>query len=132
MQITSIDPGNVPDGLFWTVPIPSDSVAIDLGAGTAEYTLLQVPTLDFGTFRNDIAHGPSVPVTISFTVQWGGVKKQFNLRDAATGFRGEFVATAATMECSVSEASLTFVSDAASTSSDVSAVIGEEHNGVFF
>jgi hypothetical protein len=114
------------------VPIPSDSVEIDLGAGTAEYTLLQVPTLDFGTFVNDIAHGSSVPVTISFTVQWGGVKKHFNLRDAATGFRGAFVATAATMECSVSEARLTFVSDDASTSSAVSAVIGEEHNGVFF
>ena len=117
---------------MWTVPISSDSVGIDLGAGTAEYTLLQVPTLDFGTFVNDIAHGPSVSVTISFTVQWRAVKKRFQLRDAATGFRGEFVATAATMECSVSEASLTFVSDAASTSSAVSAVIGEEHNGVFF
>jgi len=88
--------------------------------------------LDFGTFPNDIAHGPSVPVTISFTVQWRGVKKRFNLRDAATGFRGEFAATAATMECSVSEASLTFVSDAASTSAAVSSVIGQEHNGVFF
>lgn len=71
-------------------------------------------------------------MTISFTVQWRGIKKRFQLRDAATGFRGEFVATAATMECSVNEASLTFVSDAASTSSSVSAVIGQEHNGVFF
>lgn len=132
VQITSIDPGNVPNGLFWTVPIPSSSVSIDVGAATAEYTLSNVHTLDFGTFQNDLEHGPSVPAAISFNVKWSGKKKKFQLRDAATGFRGEFVNTGATIECSVVEAAQSFVSDAASTSSIVSAVIGEEHNGVFF
>jgi hypothetical protein len=133
-QIASIDPGNVPGGLFWTLPspLPSDSVEIDLGSGTAKYALKNVETLDFHDFVNDLQHGPSVPVTISFNVRWSGKKRNFQLRDAATGFRGEFVDTGATMEWTVIEGSSVFVSAAAATSSSVSAVLGQEHNGVFF
>ncbi len=131
-QITSIDPGNVPGGLFWTVPIPSDSVAINLDAGTAEYALNLVKTLDFHTFENDLRHGPSDPVTISFNVKWSG-KKHFRVRDAATGFRGEFVEAAAKMSFVGFEQKLfNFVSDEADTSTSVSAVLGEERNGIFF
>lgn len=133
-QITSIDPGNVPGGLFWTLssPIPSDSVAVDLGSGAAKYSLNHVETLDFHDFVNDLQHGSSAPVTISFNVRWSGKKRNFQLRDAKTGFRGEFVDTTATMDWIAIEGSSVFVSAAAATSFSVSAVLGQEHNGVFF
>ena len=131
-QITSIDPGNVPGGLFWTIPIPSDSVKFNLGAGIGQYSLDNLATLDFHDLAKDLEHGTPVPATISFSVRWGGMKKNFQLRDAATGFRGEFVNTKATMDWVAVEGSTVYVSDAAATSSSVSAVLGQEHNGVFF
>ena len=131
-QITFIDPGNVPGGLFWTIPIPKDSVEIDLPAGTAEYALDDLETLDFHDLAKDLEHGPSVPVTISFRVRWSGVKKRFQLKDAATGFRGDFIDTSATMDWIVTEEDRAFFSDKAKTSVSLSAVIGREANGVFF
>ncbi len=131
-QVASIDPGNVPGGLFWTVPIPEDSVGIDLDSGTAEYALHLFKTLDFHDFANDLEHGPAETATISFNVRWSGKKRSFTLQDAATGFRGDFIDTSATMEWSVAEEDRAFVSDEAETSFSVSAVLGREQNGVFF
>ena len=89
-------------------------------------------TRDFHTTDNDLQHGPSVPVIASFDVQWSGKTKQYQLRDAVNGFRGEFVETSATLEWSASEAGLDFVSDPPETSHTEFAVLGQEHNGVFF
>ena len=122
----------MPGGLFWTIPIPEDSVEIDLESGTAEYALNLLQTLDFHDLANDLEHGPSQTATISFHVRWSGKKRTFELADAATGFRGEFIDTSATMEWSAAEAHRAFVSDEAETSSSVSAVLGREQNGIFF
>ena len=90
-------------------------------------------TRDFGNIVNDLQHGPSVPATASFDVQWSGKGSQFQLRDAANGFRGEFVETLqATIAWSAQESGFTFVSDPPETSQAVFAELGREHNGVFF
>ena len=91
-----------------------------------------IETKDFHDIVNDLKHGPSVPVIASFDVQWSGKTKQYQLRDAVNGFRGEFVETSATLEWSASEAGLDFVSDPPETSHTEFAVLGQEHNGVFF
>lgn len=98
----------------------------------AQYTLNNLETLDFHNFADDLEHLPAVPATISFKVQWSGVKQRFPLIDPATGFRGEFINTAATMEWSAVEANLVLFSDPAATSHSVTAVLGQEFNGVFF
>jgi len=131
--VASIDPGNVPGGLFWTVPIPSTSVEIHLGAGDAFLKVDDLATKDFGNVVNDLHHGASVPATASFDVQWSGKGNQSQLRNVAQGFRGEFVETLqATIAWSAQESGFTFVSDPAETSHTEFAELGREDNGVFF
>jgi len=103
------------------------------GAGRASIIASGLETKDFHDTVNDLLHGPSVPAIASFDVQWSGRKGQFKVRNAAQGFRGQFVETSATMEWSaVSEAGFEFVSDPAETSTTVFARLGQEKNGVFF
>jgi hypothetical protein len=74
------------------------------------------------------------PKLIPFKVNWGGVIKRAKVRNEAAGFAGPFVVTHATMTytASVPAHGFTFVSDPASTSKEVYAEIGHEHNGSFF
>ena len=103
------------------------------GAGRASVIASGLETKDFHDTVNDLQHGPSVPATTSFDVQWSGRKGQVKVRNADQGFRGQFVETSATMEWSaVSEAGFEFVSDPATTSHTVFARLGQEKNGVFF
>ncbi len=131
-QVASIDPGNIPGGLFWTIPVAADSVDVNPGAGTATLQVRNVATRDFHDTVNDLKHGPSVPATASFAVQWQGVLERVKIRDTTHGFAGEFVNNRATMTWSASEAAFTFVSDAASTSHSEFAAVGHERNGQFF
>jgi hypothetical protein len=136
--VTSIDPGNVPGGLFWTVPLPNGSVHVNPGDGTATYQVSNLATLEFHDFFNDLLHGPAIPTTLSFTIRWGGtITARHNVRDTVNGFAGEYVYNSATMVWSASEPTrpggpATFVSDPASTSTSDVAVVGHERNGVFF
>ena len=98
----------------------------------ATHALNLFETRDFGDIVNDLKHGPSIPATITFRVRWSGKTQQFQLRNAADGFRGEFVKTAATMEWIASEANSSYASLAADTSTSLFAVLGREHNGVFW
>ena len=118
--------------MFWTISVPSDSVDIALGDGRAAFALEGLETSDHHDIVNSLKRGPSIPATASFNVQWSGVKRRFQVQDAVNGFRGTFVETAATIEWSSSDERLDFVSDPADTSTTVSAVLGREHNGVFF
>ena len=133
-QVTNIDPGNVPGGLFWTIPISPDSVMIDLGTGQASLKLANLELLDFGNFCNDAVHGPSVPGTASLNARWSHVIRRAKVRNAAEGFAGEFLITDATLEytASVPGNNFEFASDPASTSINVFAQIGRERNGFFF
>ena len=123
----------MPGGLFWTVPLPADSVVPLHGNGRASLLASGLETKDFGNIVNDLQHGPSVPAIASFDVQWSGRKSRFKVRNEDQGFRGQFVETSATMEWSaVSEAGFEFVSDPAETSHSEFATLGQEKNGVFF
>ena len=137
-EVTSIDPGNEPGGVFWTVPIPDDSVDVNPGAGRATYEVKNLHTLDFHDFVNDsLLHGPSFPTILSFRIEWrGDVTGRETIRNADKGFAGEFVYTSATMEWTADEPTRAggtrYVSDPAGTSHSDFAVVGHERNGVFF
>lgn len=105
---------------------------VDLGAGSATFTLNVFETRDFHDFLNSLKHGPSDLVIVSFKVQWGGKVQRSQRQDAANGLRGEFVETRATMEWFASEKDFNLASAPADTSTSVVAVLGEEHNGRFF
>jgi hypothetical protein len=145
-QLTSIDPGNEPGGIFWTVSLPSSSVRANPGAGIATYRVSNLLTDDYGNTLNDLMHGPEVDATVSWTVQWSGVtantqRSHLNPTnippDATNRFAGEFVVSqlpgqgTATMQWSTSEASLQYVSDPSTPSQCLWTVVGRERNGVF-
>lgn len=105
---------------------------IALEDGRAEFALEHLATMDHHDFLNSLQRGPSIPATASFNVKWRGVKRRFQVRDAANGFGGTFVETGATIEWVSSDEHVFFVSDPADTSTTVAAVLGRERNGVFF
>jgi hypothetical protein len=131
--VSSIDPGNEPDGLFWTIRLPGDNVRIDFREGEARMCGVDIPFLDFGTLDNDLRHGKAVPATASFRVRWSEAGGPFHLRDEDNGFEGVFRETQAIVEyTAATQAGFQFVSDPAETSQTVFAMIGHERNGVFF
>ncbi len=146
-QIHDFNPGvpKPPDpsaGLFWTVPIPMNSVAIDLDEATASLQLNDFLTQDFFNNRNNwITTIPPVDAIVSYTIRWSGVNARLDIvdfenTDLTTNhrFAGRFIEDAATVEWSVSVPSMNFAfhSDPAASSSTVFAEIGRERNGVFF
>ncbi len=133
-QITSTDPGNVPDGLFWTVPIDPDNLNVNLGHDTARLTVRHLATKDFHDIVNDLMHGPSVPAAVSFDIRWSGVIKPYHLRDKTNRFVFDGVQDTAPMTCtaSVPTSNIEFVSDPAATSTTLFSVLGHERNGHFF
>jgi hypothetical protein len=125
--------------VFWTVPIPDDSVEVSPGSGRASYHVRNLQTLDFHDFVNDsLFHGPSTPTTLDFRIEWGGpITDRRNIKDAANGFAGEFVFNSATMVWSAFEPERAggptrYISDPANTSHSDFAMVGHERNGVFF
>lgn len=128
------DPGinPYPDGLFWTVPIAAQE-QVDLGLGTARYTVNGLALRDFFNIPNAIFHLQS-PVSTgahcSFDVQWTGPVSK---RDAVTtpGATGELALTVATMTWSATnDDGFSFVSNPSGTTSAF-AQVGKVSNGVF-
>jgi hypothetical protein len=136
-EIHDFEPGITSSGLFWTIPIPSHTVATHLGAGRASFQMDNLAMTDYTDIVNAIgAEDPPIPVAngvVSFDVEWRANDRPVQVRDEANGFAGFFMTSLATIEWSASEPSsnLQFVSDPASTSTTVSGVIGREHNGRF-
>ncbi len=137
-QVHDFNPGIKPSGLFWTVPYSSSNVAIHLGARTASLHGRNVSIPDYHDFLNSVGVEsppiPVVPATVSFDVHWKGKGPLTRVSDPKNGFDGMFADSNAWISWSADEPAKGFryVSDAASTSTTVSGVIGHERNGVFF
>ena len=142
-QIHDFNPGIKPDGLFWTLPLPDDSITVNPGKGFASMEGSNVSVNDYHDFGNAIGGGgpgipgPSVPAQVSFTVVWSGVISRVNLRNTDSplnggGFAAELVRNAAQMAWSATVGNLEYVSDPLATSASVFAEIGHLRNGSFF
>ena len=121
-----------PDGLFWTIAIPRDSVHTNPGAGDAVYKVSNLQIADYGDFNNSFGGGAGVPATVSFEVRWSGVDQRLNIKNPDAGFGGEYVRGSAQMEWSAVVGHYSFQSDPLDTSSSDFASLGTERNGVFF
>ena len=137
-QIHDFNPGTIDSGpakgLFWTSHIATSAVQVDLDEATAVMRVDQFDVEDYGTLKNALLDGPSNPATVSFLMQWGGVRARLHVRDLIEHFvsdRIEDTATA-TWSAAVPSRHFTFTSDPAATSTSVFAEIGAERNGVFF
>jgi hypothetical protein len=86
------------------------------------------------TFENAVLHNGRRPVAAKawFTMEWFNPKRRLKVRDAAKDFGGTFVRTNASIFWAAREEGFTFVSEPASESDAVSAILGHERNGMFF
>jgi hypothetical protein len=136
-QIHDYEPGIMPNGLFWTVPITPDAIESNLGTGTARFHMTNMAIPDFHDFANSIGSTkqpiPTTPASATFDVRWQASKQVIPLRDAASGYAGEFMDSQATMSWSVEQPAqhFQFATDDAGTNT-VGGVIGRERNGVYF
>jgi hypothetical protein len=121
-----------PNGLFWTIQLPDDSVRVNPGAGNAIYRASDLHIADYGNFDGSFSNGPSTPATVSFDVRWSGVDQRVNIQDSDARFGGEFVRGRAQMEWSAIVGDFEFHSDPLGTSSSDFASLGTERNGTFF
>ncbi len=114
--------------------VADDAVTAEPGAGRATLAVLDAAMFDFFSIPNALFRFvPGVPAHASFDLVWTGpVTNRKSISDVATGFEGQFVATSAIMGWSAHTDTFSFVSDPASTSHSVAAVLGTERNGRFF
>ena len=136
-QIHDLNPGILPNGLFWTIAIPSDDIQVHLGQGVASMEATDVPIHDYGDIPSALSGGGPTPTpgVVSFNVTWSGADERRNIRNEDPvfgGFAGEFIRNTAQMEWTATVGDFTFVSDPLATSSSVFAEIGHERNGFFF
>jgi hypothetical protein len=142
-QIHDYSPGIASNGLFWTIAVPADSVAIDLDNATASLQLADVSVIDAHDLANALTNGQGlanppippiapVPATVSFDVEWSGVVDQATVTNQALQFTGKFIETIATIKWSASQAGFDFVSEDPDPARNLYSVIGHERNGVFF
>jgi hypothetical protein len=105
-------------------------VHVDFDEGHASLKVPNLPIEDYGNVVNALKDGPSREALVSFNVNWGGGAKRIKIRNATTGFVGEFIHDSATLKWSGSnEDGFSFVSDPLKSEF---AEIGRERNGVFF
>jgi len=132
-QIHDFNPGIEPDGRFWTTALPSGSVHVHAGSGSAHMQATDMAIRDYGNVINSLQNGPFVPATVSFDQRWTGGGGHVKVRDHENDFGGRYVEGSASIEWSGQNAKGEFFqSDPASTSITHFAEVGKERNGAFF
>jgi hypothetical protein len=138
-QFHDFEPGILPSGLFWTVPISSSAIDVSPGAGTARLRVSNLAVPDYTNFFNSVGLDPVpkpiVPSHVSFDVRWHGGGERRKIRDTDFGFVGHFVEGDATISFSVANdapGSVTYTAVAAGQTTVGAPGVGHERNGIFF
>lgn len=153
-QIHDYNGGIRPDGLFWTLGIPSDDVAARIGAGRARMKVTGLLAQDQASQTNSFTRYPGqafpgygVPAYLDYTVDWFHVMDRYHQRDAKLDFAGHFVETKARVQwTALANGSVMLDHDGLftgfgtdpikfeATPSDETqfAVLGQERNGRYF
>jgi len=131
VQIHDFNPGT-DNGLFWTVAVPESSISVDFAAGTASFQVSDLDVEDYHDVVNALLDGPSVEASVSWNIQWAHPLGRTKIRDASTGFAGDFVQNMAQIAWSGQTETAQFVADPASTSVNEFSLLAHERNGVFF
>lgn len=131
-QVHDFNPGIREGGLFWTLPVSEETLEVDLEDGTATLMVDDLDQEDYHNLSNALHDGPSDSASVSFEMRWNATAEPIHVTDSVHGFTGKFQLSAVQMEWSAKAPNFEFVSDPASTTVNVRAVIGRERNGVFF
>jgi hypothetical protein len=134
-QVHDYNPGEE-NGLFWTVPIPSSSVDVDVEDATAALGLNNFLIDDYGSVGNAISGGKEIGTAqLSMHIRWGGSAQRFSFVNAGlpTPFKASGFKTKATMRWSAVETinGVTHTVTGDKNDSDFG-MIARERNGVFF
>jgi hypothetical protein len=121
-----------PNGLFWTIQVPDDSVRVNPGGRRAIYRATNLEITDYGDFNTALSGAAGTPATVSFEVQWMAVDERRNIKNTAARFGGEFVRGQAQMAWSAVVGHYAYESGPLATSTSDFASLGTERNGVFF
>ena len=124
------------NGLFWTIPVPHDSVSVSLGSGRASFSLT-TDVFDDHDLKSSLTKvfpsGFPQIANVTFAVEWSGILDHQHVRNEAMNFEGDFFATGSTIEwSSLNPSGFQFTSESANPARLVGAVIGHERSGVFF
>lgn len=135
-QIHDYNPHIDANGVFWTIPVPRNSVDINFGSGRAAFRLT-AQIFDDHDLRSSLTgsfpSGFPRMAEVTFDVQWSGILDRRRVRNEAQNFTGDFMQTGSTVEWSaVDGAGFQFTSDPPNPGGVVGAVLGRERNGVFF
>ena len=132
-QIHDYNPGSDPATAFWVIPVSASEAQVNLEAETASLRVENLPVPDFHDVVRALQQQPPMATAmLSFDIEWSGVLRRLRIENETDGFAGSYVEDKATAEWSAGQDGFKFVSDPASTSQSVYAVIGRERNGVFF
>lgn len=125
----------MPNGLFWTVPIPPESVTMNLGEGVAEWHQHDVALSDYRSLIKSLGNppgGPLAPATVSFDITWGSPKATRQISDEKDRFAGTFADGIATVSFTAQTGDFYFVSDPGTTSKSELSWLGYETAGVYY
>ena len=132
MQIHDFNPGITESGLFWTIAVPESSISVNFAAGKASFHVDDLAVEDYHDVVNAVNDGASVDARVSWNIQWAHPMGRTKIRDAGTGFAGDFVQNMAQTAWRGQTESAQFVSDPANTSVNEFSLLAHERNGVFF
>lgn len=132
MQIHDFNPGITRSGLFWTVAVPESSISVHFAAGKASFQVDHLGVEDYHDVVNALLDGPSVEASVSWNIQWSHPLGRTKIRDAGTGFAGDFVQNMAQIQWTGQTDTAQFVADPASTSVNEFSLLAHERNGAFF
>ena len=122
--------------MFWTVPIPANSVTVHLDDGEARMTIQDLAIPDYFDIPNALFRFEdpvSEPARVSFDVQWSGpVTGVSKVNDPEVGYAGKVITNQATMAWRARNASgFKFVSHLSPTTSEFSQ-LWHMRNGIFY
>ena len=129
------EPGILPSGLFWTIPISPSAIYANSTTGAAMLRASSLAVPDYGNFFNAISPTPDpppIPSHVSFEVMWPGRGEVVVLDDDTFDFAGRFVISDATIAFSAWQdgSDVVYRSNPEGQFS-FDAGVGRERNGVF-
>lgn len=131
-QVHDFNPGNAAVGIFWTVPIPRESLSLYPEDGTLVMDLKDVALADYGTVANFFMGKPSLPSTLNLRIEWSGsnVKEDQILHSFTDNFEARLQSTTVTASAATPSTGFKFSNDPSKTTTEYAA-FGTERNGSY-
>lgn len=134
-QVHDWEPGILPSGLFWTIPINPSAIIVNPQTGSATLRVNDLAVPDFHDFFNSISPSPHpapVPSHVSFEVTWPGHGTVKEVDDPDYDFSGRFVVSDAKISFTARNdgAGVVYRSNPEGQIS-FDAAVGRERNGIF-